>query len=118
MAKLLKLDDARMDFNWKDFAEKLPVGTDEASKVQRDKAFDACDTNGNGVLSLAEFDRGLLEILSSDYSAQAHELAAPFSTPPTAGMSWSLPRHTHADDACDELAPVQSSACASLGLSR
>ena len=54
-------------FDWKDFALKLPVGKDKASQLVRDKAFDVADTNGNGVLSLAEFDRALREILSSDY---------------------------------------------------
>jgi len=63
-------DESTLNFDWADFAAKLPVGTDAASREARARAFDACDANGNGVLSLAEFDRGLLEILSSDYQNQ------------------------------------------------
>ena len=54
-------------FEWADFAAQLPTGKDEASRKQRKKIFDTCDVNANGVLSLAEFDRGLREVFGHDF---------------------------------------------------
>eukprot|EP00966_Prymnesium_polylepis_P300618 6947282-Prymnesium_polylepis.1 len=73
-------DESRIDFDWADFASKLPVGRDAASKEIRARAFRVCDTNGNGVLSLAEFDRGLLEVRGA-----ARARATPAVRPPLCG---------------------------------
>ena len=58
----------RVKFDWADFSQKLPSGRDDASEARRRTLFSSIDANGNGVLSLAEFDRGLLEVLGADYS--------------------------------------------------
>jgi len=42
---------------------QLPIGRDHASKLTRHKLFSRFDPNGNGILSLAEVDRGLKVIL-------------------------------------------------------
>lgn len=45
--------------DWSQFATLMPTGMDDASVKTRKKFFKVCDVNGNGMLSLAEFDRGL-----------------------------------------------------------
>jgi len=42
---------------------QLPIGRDTASKQTRSKLFSSFDPNGNGILSLAEVDKGLKEVL-------------------------------------------------------
>ena len=46
-------------FDWSAFEKLLPTGKDEASVAVRRKFFHTCDVSGNGLISLAEFDRGL-----------------------------------------------------------
>merc|ERR1719230_1538294 len=42
---------------------QLPIGRDRVSKLTRSKLFSRFDPNGNGILSLAEVDKGLKQIL-------------------------------------------------------
>lgn len=42
---------------------KLPTGKDETSRAQREKLFQSFDGNGNGQLSLAEVDAGIIKAL-------------------------------------------------------
>merc|ERR1719478_1404635 len=42
---------------------QLPIGRDPSSKLARSKLFSRFDPNGNGILSLAEVDKGLKQIL-------------------------------------------------------
>lgn len=47
-------------FDWDELARKLPTGKDEASEAARRKLFrEVFDVNNNGLVSLAEFDRGI-----------------------------------------------------------
>ena len=55
-------------FEWEEFSKRMPTGKDEKSKATRDALFACCDANGNGVLSLAEFDRGVMEVFGKDYN--------------------------------------------------
>lgn len=50
----------KMNVNWKEVAEKLPWGQDEASALKRKRLFRQFDPNGNGLLSLAEADKGVV----------------------------------------------------------
>lgn len=50
----------KMNVNWKQVAEKLPWGQDEASALARKRLFRQFDPNGNGLLSLAEADKGVV----------------------------------------------------------
>lgn len=43
--------------------KQLPIGRDQSSKSDRNKLFSRFDPNGNGVLSLAEVDRGIKRVL-------------------------------------------------------
>lgn len=49
--------------DWADVAKKLPWGTDEESVKRRKKLFKVFDPNNNGLLSLAEVDKGVGEDL-------------------------------------------------------
>ena len=53
-------------FDWAQFRSKLPTGKDKASEAVRKKLWDTMDVNQNNFISLAEFDRGLREVLGSD----------------------------------------------------
>jgi Ca2+-binding EF-hand superfamily protein len=50
----------KMNVNWKQVAEKLPWGQDEAAALARKRLFRLFDPNGNGLLSLAEADKGVV----------------------------------------------------------
>ena len=52
--------------DWSAFAKLLPVGKDEASLKARKKFFRVCDVNSNGLISLAEYDRGLRTFIGSN----------------------------------------------------
>ena len=47
------------DVDWSAFAKHMPIGKDAASVSTRRRFFSTCDVNGNGLVSLAEYDRGL-----------------------------------------------------------
>merc|ERR1719310_2073868 len=49
--------------DWDLLTEKLPIGRDLASRKVRKDLFNQFDPNGNGILSLAECDKGIREIL-------------------------------------------------------
>ena len=51
------------NINWQHISASLPYGTDPASKQERDRLWKGMDVNGNGLLSLAEVDKGLRDIL-------------------------------------------------------
>ena len=50
-------------FDWDGFLKKLPVQKTNADKDARKKIWNAIDMNGNGFVSLAEFDRGVRDVL-------------------------------------------------------
>ncbi len=52
------------DFDWGLMSAKLPTKNDKESKKQRQKLFKNFDPNGNGVLSLAECDKGIRDVLA------------------------------------------------------
>ena len=52
-------------FDWDELEQALPTGTDFASLARRRQLWQAFDMNGNGLLSLAEFDRGLQNVCAS-----------------------------------------------------
>ena len=51
------------NFDWDGFIKKLPVGKTDADRDARKKIWNAIDMNGNGFISLAEFDRGVRDVL-------------------------------------------------------
>ena len=51
------------NFDWDGFIKKLPVGKTDADRDARKKIWNAIDMNGNGFVSLAEFDRGVRDVL-------------------------------------------------------
>ena len=54
------MEPSRID--WKSLTDKLPVSKSKADKAQRIKIFNGWDPNGNGYLSLAEIDKGILDL--------------------------------------------------------
>jgi len=50
-----------------EIAGKLPVGRSNEDAVKRKNMFDTMDKSGNGQLSLAEIDLGILEFLGSEF---------------------------------------------------
>ena len=52
------------NFDWEGFLKKLPVKKTEAERTQRKKIWKAIDMNGNGYVSLAEFDRAVRDVLA------------------------------------------------------
>ena len=51
------------NFDWEGFIKKLPVKKTTADREERRKIWKAIDMNGNGFVSLAEFDRGVQDVL-------------------------------------------------------
>ena len=45
-------------------AARMPTGRDKASHKKRRKLFKDIDVNGNGILSLAEVDKGIRDVLA------------------------------------------------------
>jgi len=52
------------NFDWEGFLKKLPVKKTAADRAERKKIWSAIDMNGNGFVSLAEFDRGVRDVLA------------------------------------------------------
>lgn len=50
------------NFDWQGLI-KLPVQKTAADRAERKKIWSAMDMNGNGYISLAEFDRGIRDVL-------------------------------------------------------
>jgi Ca2+-binding EF-hand superfamily protein len=50
--------------DWKEFAKKFPLGKSKEDALKRKKLFSDFDPNGNGYLSLAEIDKGFLDIIN------------------------------------------------------
>ena len=51
------------NFDWDAFLNKLPIRKTDAERAERKKLWNAIDMNGNGFVSLAEFDRGVRDVL-------------------------------------------------------
>ena len=51
--------------DWAAFSKNMPLGMDEAAVETRKKFFSVCDINGNGMVSLAEYDRGIRTFIGS-----------------------------------------------------
>ena len=51
------------NFDWDSFLKKLPIEKTEKDRAARKKIWNAIDMNGNGFVSLAEFDRGVRDVL-------------------------------------------------------
>lgn len=54
------------EVDWTELNNKLPTGKDAASKKMRKTMFRQFDPNGNGILSLAEVDKAIREVLNID----------------------------------------------------
>eukprot|EP00746_Dinoflagellata_sp_MGD_P151478 gnl/MRDRNA2_/MRDRNA2_83069_c0_seq1.p1 gnl/MRDRNA2_/MRDRNA2_83069_c0~~gnl/MRDRNA2_/MRDRNA2_83069_c0_seq1.p1 ORF type:complete len:2124 (-),score=461.30 gnl/MRDRNA2_/MRDRNA2_83069_c0_seq1:152-6523(-) len=52
-----------MDIDWSTIHEKLPYKRTPEQRAERRRLFSSMDMNGNGYLSLAEFDRGIQTVL-------------------------------------------------------
>ena len=51
------------NFDWDGLLKKLPIEKTTADRAARKKIWNAIDMNGNGFVSLAEFDRGVRDVL-------------------------------------------------------
>ena len=51
------------NFDWDGLIKSLPIKKTEEDRAQRKKLWDAMDMNRNGYLSLAEFDKGVRDVL-------------------------------------------------------
>ena len=54
------------EINWTEINAKLPTGKSAEAKAARKKMFRDFDPNGNGVLSLAEVDKAVRDVLKID----------------------------------------------------
>ena len=54
------------DIDWQEITAKLPSGRSDEEKEIRKELFDNFDPNGNGIISLAEVDRGIRDVLGID----------------------------------------------------
>ena len=52
------------DFNWDKLLQSLPIKKTVEDRKKRKKIWDAIDMNKNGYVSLAEFDRGVRDVLN------------------------------------------------------
>lgn len=67
-AMLMTAPIAKTSFDWTTFSKKLPIGEDDGSEALRRKLWGVFDLNGNGMVSLAEFDRGLQAVFATKES--------------------------------------------------
>ena len=56
----------KMDINWEKLNANLPTGKNVESKIKRKQLFRSFDANGNGLLSLAEIDKSICEVLKNE----------------------------------------------------
>lgn len=58
--------------DWESLTSRLPIGRDEETRSERKRLFERWDANGNKLLSLAEVDRALRDVMGLDelYSAK------------------------------------------------
>ena len=54
------------NIDWEKINSSLPIGKDPESRAKRKKMFRDFDPNGNGILSLAEVDKGIRDVLCLD----------------------------------------------------
>ena len=54
---------AHSDQIWEELAEKLPWQLNAEDKARREKLWSNFDVNGNGVVSLAEVDKGMRDVV-------------------------------------------------------
>ncbi len=54
---------AHYDNIWDELAEKLPWHMTPEDKAKRDKMWGYFDVNGNGIISLAEVDKGMRDVV-------------------------------------------------------
>jgi len=54
------------DIDWDAIAAKLPTKKNAEDKARRKKMFNEFDPNGNGILSLAEIDKAMRDVLALD----------------------------------------------------
>ena len=52
------------NFDWDKFLASLPIAKTAEDRAKRKKIWDAIDMNRNGYVSLAEFDRGVRDVLN------------------------------------------------------
>ena len=52
------------NFDWDKLIQSLPIKKTAEDRAKRKKMWDAIDMNGNGYISLAEFDRGVRDVLN------------------------------------------------------
>ena len=52
------------NFDWNGFLNNLPIKKTAEDRAKRKKMWDAIDMNKNGYVSLAEFDRGVRDVLN------------------------------------------------------
>ena len=64
-------------YDWASMQKRLPACDDGESEAVRRQAFATCDTNGNGYLSLEEWERGIREVLDYDISQQVFRAKPP-----------------------------------------
>ena len=54
---------AHYDHIWEELAEKLPWYLTPEDKAKRQKIWASFDVNGNGIISLAEVDKGMRDVV-------------------------------------------------------
>ncbi len=52
------------NFDWEGLLQKLPIKKTNEDRAKRRQLWNAIDMNGNGYVSLAEFDRGVRDVLN------------------------------------------------------
>ena len=52
------------NFDWDKLLKSLPIQKTEEDRKKRKVIWDQIDMNGNGYVSLAEFDRGVKDVLN------------------------------------------------------
>ena len=52
------------DYDWEGLLKRLPIKKTVEERTKRRQLWNAIDMNGNGYISLAEFDRGVRDVLN------------------------------------------------------